>query len=158
MGLLFPQTIDNKYRGQWLALILFTPVLLLKLLMGFNVAGFNPTISVRDILIDVDGIPLDTYSASAASDLVFFANAWGLSLFIICLFGVIAFIRYRAMLPLAILMLTLEQSMRKAMSVAETGLGIGPEMSAGNIINWVLTLVLVAALFLSMMRRRSVSD
>jgi hypothetical protein len=129
--------------------------LLLKLMMGFNVAGLNPTLDVRDILIDVDGVPLNEYSASAAADLVFFANAWGLSLFTICLVGVIALIRYRAMIPMAILLLAFEQIGRKALSVAETGLGIGPNMSAGNIINWALSAALALALILSVIRRRN---
>jgi len=157
-SLLFPKVIDNKYRGQWLALVFFVPVLLLKIMMGFNVAGLNPAIDVRDILQDVDGIPLDTYSAAAASDLVFSANAWGLSLFTICLVGVIALIRYRAMIPIAILLLTVEQVGRKAMAIAESGLRIGPDMSAGNIINWALSAALVLALALSMMRRRNAVD
>jgi len=134
--------------------VFFVPVLLLKTMMGFNVAGFNPAIEVRDILQDVDGIPLDTYSAAAATDLVYFANAWGLSLFTIGLVGLIALIRYRAMIPIAILLLTVEQVGRKAMSIVESGLGIGPDMSAGNIINWVLSVALVLALVLSIMRRR----
>ncbi len=157
-SLLFPKVIDNKYRGQWLALVFFLPVLVMKLLMGFNVAGFNPAIAVRDILQDVDGIPLDTYSASAVTDLVFFANAWGLSLFTICLVGLLALIRYRAMIPIAILLLTIEQGGRKAMSVMESGLGIGPDMSMGSIINWVLSVVLVLALALSVMRRQNAVD
>ena len=157
-SLLFPKVIDNKYRGQWLALVFFAPVLLLKIMMGFNVAGFNPALEVRDILQDVDGIPLDTYSTAAATDLVFFANAWGLSLFTICLVGVIALIRYRAMIPIAILLLTVEQVGHKAMAIAESGLGVGPDMSAGNIINWVLSAALVLALALSMMRRRNAVD
>jgi len=155
-SLLFPKVIDNKYRGQWLALVFFVPVLLLKIMMGFNVAGFNPAIEVRDILQDVDGIPLDTYSAQAATDLVNFANAWGLSLFTIGLVGLIALIRYRAMIPVAILLLTVEQVGRKAMSITESGLGIGPDMSAGNIINWGLSIALLLALMLSIMRRRTV--
>jgi hypothetical protein len=154
LSLLFPKVIDNKYRGQWLALVLFVPVLLLKIMMGFNVAGFNPTIEVRDILQNIDGIPLDTYSTAAATDLVYFANAWGLSLFTIGLVGLIALIRYRAMIPIAILLLTVEQVGRKAMSIAESGLRIGPDMTAGNIINWALSVALVLALVLSIMRRR----
>ncbi len=156
LSLLFPKVIDNKYRGQWLALVFFVPVLLLKVMMGFNFAGFNPAIEVRDILQDIDGISLDTYSAAAASDLVYFANAWGLSLFTIGLVGLIAFVRYRAMIPIAILLLTVEQLGRKAMSIAESGLGIGPDMSMGSIINWVLSVALVLALVLSIMRRRTV--
>ena len=156
--LLFPIVMDNKYRGQWLALVFFVPVLLLKLMMGFNVAGFNPAMEVRDILQEVDGIPLDTYSTAAVTDLMFFANAWGLSLLTICLVGVIAFIRYRSMIPFTILLLTVEQVGRKAMSIAESGLGIGPDMSAGNIINWALSVALLVALLLSTTRRRTVDD
>lgn len=159
LGLLFPKTIDNTYRGQWLALILFVPVLLLKLIMGFNVAGFNPTIEVRDILQNVDGIPLDTYSPEAASDILFMASAWGFSLFITGIFGVIALLRYRAMIPIAILLLTIEQAGRKAMSIAESGLRLGPEeLTAGNIINWVLSAALVLALILSVVKRRLATD
>ena len=158
-GLLFPKTIDNRYRGQWLALFLFVPVLLLKLMMGFNVAGFNPALEVRDILQNVDGVPLDTYSQEAASDILFMASAWGFSLFIIGLFGAIALLRYRAMLPIAILMLTIEQVGRKAMSIAESGLRLGAdELTTGNIINWALSAALILALILSVMKRRSVTD
>lgn len=156
-SMLFPKVIDNKYRGQWLALVFFLPVLALKTLMGFNVAGFNPAIATRDILIDVDGIPLDSYSAEAATDLLFFANAWGLSLFVICLVGLVALVRYRAMVPFAILLLTIEQVARKAMSVAESGLGLSWPMSLSGMINWGLTIALVLALVLSVMRRRNVA-
>jgi len=157
-SLLFPKVIDNKYRGQWLALVFFVPVLVLKLMMGFNVAGLNPAIEARTILQDVDGIPLDTYGTAAVTDLIFFANAWGLSLFTICLVGVIACIRYRSMIPFAVLLLTVEQVGRKAMSIAESGLGIGTAMSAGNIINWALSVALLLALVLSIMRRRTVDS
>lgn len=159
LGVLFPKTIDNSYRGQWLALFLFVPVLLLKLLMGFNVAGLNPMLEVRDILQDVDGIPLDTYSQGAAADILFMASAWGFSLFIIGLLGVVALWRYRAMIPLAILLLTIEQAGRKAMSIAESGLQLGAnDLTTGSIINWVLSAILVLALFLSVIKRRSITD
>ena len=156
-SMLFPKVIDNKYRGQWLALVFFLPVLALKTLMGFNVAGFNPAIATRDILIDVDGIPLDSYSAEAATDLLFFANAWGLCLFTICVFGLIALIRYRAAIPIAILLLAIEQVTRKGMSIAESGLGLSWPMSPAGMINWGLTIAIVLALVLSVMRRRNVA-
>ena len=157
-GLLFPKVIDNRYRGQWLALLLFVPVLIIKMLMGFNFAGLNPLVETRDILIDVDGVPLDSYSVEAATDLLFFANAWGLCLFTITVFGVIALIRYRAAIPLAILLLAIEQVGRKAMSVAESGLGLNWPMSMAGMINWGLTIALVLALVLSIIRRRSAAD
>ncbi len=155
-SLLFPKTIDNKYRGQRLALWLFVPLVLLKLMMGFNVAGLNPTLDTRDILQDVDGIPLDTFSAEAASEIVFAASAWGLSLFTISLLGVIALIRYRAMIPLAFLLMTIEQVGRKAMSIAVDGWRLGAnELTAGSIINWVLSAAVVLGLLLSVIRRRT---
>ncbi len=155
-SLLFPKIIDNKFRGQWLALVLFAPMLLLKLIMGFNIAGFNPMLEVRDILQDVDGVPLDTYGVEAASDLVSFANAWGLSLLTICLVGLVALLQYRAMIPFAILLLTVEQLGRKIMSVAESGFRFGPEeMTTGSMINWAFSLALVLALILSIIPRRT---
>jgi len=157
-SLLFPKVIDNRYRGQWLALLFFVPVLILKLMMGFNVAGLNPALDARDILIDVDGIPLDSYSVEAASHLVFFANAWGLCLFTITVFGVIALIRYRAAIPIAIFLLAIEQLGRKAMSIAESGLGLDWPMSMAGMINWGLSIALILALVLSMMRRQSAAD
>jgi len=157
LQLLFPKIIDNKYRGQWLALVLFVPVLVLKLMMGFNIAGFNPALDVRNILQDVDGIPLDTYSAQAATDLVFFANAWGVSLFTITLIGVVALICYRAMIPFAILLVAFEQVGRKGMNIAQEGLRLN-DMTAGNIINWALSIALVLALVLSVVRRRTAVD
>jgi len=157
-GLLFPKMIDNTYRGQWLALLFFVPVLIMKLMMGFNFAGLNPVLDVRDVLISVDGIPLDTYSAEAASHLVDFANVWGLCLFTITVFGVIALVRYRAAIPLAIFLLAIEQLGRKAMSIAESGLRLDWPMSTGAIINWGFSIALTLALILSMVRRRSAAD
>ena len=155
--LLFPKVIDNKYRGSWLALVLFVPVMLLKLSMGFHVAGFNPMIDPRNILISADGIPLDSFSAEAVSTIVFFANAWGFSLFVIMLFSLVALLRYRAMLPLAILFVAIEQVGRKAMNIAQDGWRLD-DMTTGNIINYVLSALLLLALVLSMSRRKSAAD
>jgi len=156
--LLFPKIIDNKYRGQWLGIGLFLPLLFLKIAMGFNVAGLNPAVDVRDVLQNVDGVPLDTYSAAAAADIVFSTSAWGLALFTIALLGVIALVRYRAMIPLAFLLLTIEQVGRKAMGLAADGLVTGEPMTTGNIINWVLSALFVLGLTLSMIRRRTAAE
>ena len=70
----------------------------------------------------------------------------------------IAGVRYRSMIPVAILLLTFEQLGRKAMSIAESGLGFGPDMSAGNTINWALSVALLLALVMSTVRRRTVES
>ncbi|MEL6213294.1 MAG: hypothetical protein AAFY22_04510 [Pseudomonadota bacterium] len=158
-NLLFPKQIDNRYRGQWLGLVFFLPLMTLKLLMGFNVAGFNPTIKTRDILQEVDGIPLDTFSVEAASEIVFFGNAWGFMLFILASVGVIALIRYRAMIPFVFLLLTVEQVGRKVMTEIQAApTDPGAAMSMGSMINWGLSAVCVVGLILTVIPRRNAPE
>jgi hypothetical protein len=157
---LFPKTIDNRLAGHPGALWLLIPVLILKTLMGFNVAGLNPFTSSRNILISADGVPLDSYGAEAASHMVFMFAAWGLALLTICLFGWIALIRYRAMIPLACLMLAIEQIGRKGLAhlhptvtsgAAEDGLSPAFWINAG------LSSALALAFALSLWPRRTAS-
>ncbi|MFV0276782.1 MAG: hypothetical protein ACK5HY_06310 [Parahaliea sp.] len=151
-ALLFPRIIDNTYRGQWLALVLFVPLLLLKLAMGFNMAGFNPFLDPRQILQDIDGIPLDAYGSAAAADLVFFASAWAAGLLTIGLFGVIALVRYRAMIPLAFLLLTFEQIGREL--VHFDSFGAPDVLSTASLINWGFSGALILGFVLSIVPRR----
>jgi hypothetical protein len=106
---LFPKQFDNAYRGHVLALWLFVPLALIKLLMGFNVSGMNPWIDNHEIATAVDQIPLDSYGADAASAFLFMFASWGLVLFVLGLFALVALVRYRAMVPLFYVLLTLEQ-------------------------------------------------
>jgi hypothetical protein len=153
---LFPRQIDNAYRGHVLAIWLFVPVVLLKLVMGFNVAGMNPWVSSRFILQRADGVPVDSFPPEAAAFAVFSFAAWGLALFVLALLSLVVLLRYRAMLPLMILAMTIEQVGRKLVSefhlaprVAEGG-----EAPAGMWINLGLSGVLVLALVLSLMPAR----
>lgn len=153
---LFPRQIDNaSYQGHVLAIWLFVPVVLVKLLMGFNVAGLNPFVASRFVLINADGVPVDAYPPEAAAHLVFTFAAWGLALLVLALLGLVVVIRYRAMLPLMILALTIEQVGRKALS--STMLPPAPAhdgVSIGALINWGLSGALVLALALSLLKKR----
>lgn len=167
---LFPRQIDNFYQGHVLAIWLFVPVLAMKTVMGFNVGGLNPFISSRFILMSADGVPVDTYPADAAAHLVFTFAAWGLVLFILALFGWIVLLRYRAGLPLMILMLTLEQIGRMVLSRTmltsgltsglASGLASGPPAHAhdgiavSTLINWGFGSLLLLALVLSLVKAR----
>lgn len=157
LGRLFPKQFDNDYRGWWLAIWLLVPVVLVKLVMGFNVAGFNPWISNRMVAESADGIPLDSFGAEGASTAMFMFASWGLMLLLINLLALLAVIRYRAMVPLILLLLTLEQVGRKAIGtmspiVREAAVkadGLAP----AALINWGFLIVLAIGLVLSLMPR-----
>lgn len=150
---LFPRVIDNSYQGHVLALWLFVPIVLLKTVMGFNVSGLNPWISSRYILQTADGVPVDSFSASGASVVVFMFASWGLVLLILALLSIIVLIRYRAMLPLMILAVTIEQVGRKGIALINPILSTGDgQLSAGFWINWGFSAALVLSLALSLLK------
>lgn len=149
---LFPKAFDNAYRGHWLAIWILVPIVLMKFLMGVNVAGLNPWVANRDVLISADGVPVDTFGPEAASIVVFLFASWGLGLLALSSLGILVLIRYRAMIPLMYLLLSIEQLGRKAISyvspiirpVATDG------VSVGALINWGLSAGLVVGLILSL--------
>ena len=150
---LLPKQIDNSYRGHALAIWLLIPIVLMKLLMGVNVAGLNPWISSRFVLLNADGIPVDTFSTDAASVVVFLFASWGLALLVISLLGVVVLIRYRAMIPLMYLLLSIEQIGRKGLAMVHPIVRSGEDaggVSPGLWINWGLSAALVIGLILSL--------
>lgn len=152
---LFPRQIDNTYQGHVLAIWLFVPVVLLKTLMGFNVAGLNPLVSSRFILQNADGVPVDTFPAQAASIAVFLFASWGLGLLVLALLSILALVRYRAMLPLMYLALAVEQVGRKVLSAIHLPPPPAHDgISASAAINWGLSAALVLGLVLSLLHTR----
>ncbi len=158
---LLPKRIDNGYRGHALAIWLLIPIVLMKLAMGVNVAGLNPWISSRFVLQNADGIPVDTFPIEAGAAVVFLFASWGLALLVINLLGVVVLIRYRAMIPLVYLLLSIEQIGRKGLAIlhpiirsGEGASGISP----GLWINWGLSAALVIGLILSLVSVRKGED
>lgn len=126
-------------RGYGLAIWLLVPILLVKFLMGLNVAGLNPWISNRWIAQTADGIPLESFGVAAASTVMFLFASWGLVLFVLSLLGIIVLIRYRAMIPLMYLLLLVEQFGRTGIiSLANPIVRAvkTDEVSFGFLINW----------------------
>ena len=154
MQTLMPKTADNAYRGSLAALWLLAPVLIVKIMMGFNVAGLNPFVDNRYIIKTADGVPLDSFSAEAQELVMFLFSSWGLNLLLICIFAVIVLVRFRSLIPLAILWLATEQVGRKLLA----GLTLNPDPSAafsfGSLINWAFSILLVVAFVLSLVPRR----
>lgn len=101
---IFPKQFDNDYRGSWLAIWIFVPVVLLK-----ATQGVNSIIMTRRVMAGADGIPIDSYDAAGAEAAVAMFALLGLYLLIVPFQSLIVLIRYRAMIPFMYLMLLLVQ-------------------------------------------------
>ena len=159
---IFPKQFDNTYHGNWLAIWIFVPIVLVKLIMGVNVAGLDPLISNIDILKTADRVPLDTFGAEAASTVIFLYASWALGLLLLSLLAIVALVRYRAMIPLIYLLLTIEQVGRKGLLLINpivrapiVGAGETGGISIGTLINWGLTAGLLIGFLLSLQTRES---
>jgi hypothetical protein len=107
MSQLLPRSIDNNYRGSRIALWIFGLLVLVRTLIGVNSMWMGRTVAST-----ADGIPLDTYGAPAAQTIVSLFATLGLANVMISLLCILALIRYRAMVPLMLAVLLLQQSSR----------------------------------------------
>lgn len=146
LALLLPREIDRTFRGHRLALWLFALVLFVKtgIALGTIVNG-------RGAAQSADGIPLDRFGAEGAQAVVAMFALWGLAQLVWTVLGVLALVRYRAMVPLLFLLILLEHVARRALllviPIARTG------TPPGLWINVALLLLLAAGLALSLWRR-----
>lgn len=110
---ILPKQIDNTYRGYRLAIWLLVPIVLVNMIMGANTM-----INTRDVIQGADAIPLDSYGATPARIIVACFKSWALGHFLMASFGLLALMRYRAMVPLMYLVFTLENGARKALQLS----------------------------------------
>lgn len=99
---IFPENIDNTYRGNKVALWLFAPVVALRIAQSFLVIfnGYSTAISA-------DGIPLDTYTPDAAQTALALSAVGALSRLIIALLCILVLVRYRSAIPFMFALLLL---------------------------------------------------
>ena len=142
---MFPQRIDNVYRGHPLALWLFLLVVVVKTGIALGTI-FNG----RGAAQSADGIPLDSFGPSGAEAVVALFAMWGLSQLVLSVLGALALTRYRAMIPLMFVMLLLEHVARRwillVKPIARTG------TPPGTYINLVLLVLMIVGLALSLRR------
>lgn len=143
---LLPRQIDNTYRGHRLALWLFAVVVFVRASQGL-VTIFNGYHAASG----PDAIPLATYPAAAADTVVTLMALLGLRSLIICLLGVLALMRYRAMIPLMFAILVLEYLGRRLVLLFLPVERSGPP--PGSIVNLTLLAVIIVGLALSLRRR-----
>jgi hypothetical protein len=98
-----------------------------------------------------DGIPLDSFGASGAEAVVALFAIWGLAQLVFSVLGVLAFIRYRAMIPFMFVLLLTEHLARKwillVRPIARTG------TPAGIYVNLVILVLTIVGLALALWRR-----
>ena len=136
-GRLFPKALDNAYRGHWLALVILGVLLLLRLAQT-GIGLVDPVSIIRG----PDGILFDSFNAPAQ---VAFAYVFRLLCFLnilVCLIGVLALVRYRAMVPLVFLLLLALLSGQKAIALLYP-IPRAPEAFGGTIILIMLVVTLL---------------
>ena len=92
---IFPAVIDNHFRGHVLALWLFVPLAFMKVALGLahilRADGGAQSVST---------MPLDTYPAGAAQNVIGLMARMGLEQLLLGLIFAVVLVRYRALIPL----------------------------------------------------------
>ena len=99
---LFPQTIDNTYRGRKVALWIFGLVVAMRTLQSVFVL-FNGYYTVTN----ADGVPLATYQPDAAQTILALFALSSLARLIISFICLVVLVRYRRAIPFMFVVLAL---------------------------------------------------
>ena len=144
---LLPAHLDNDFRGYQAAIWIFALITAFKLALGlvhvFSADGGAQTMS---------HIPLDSYAAGAAQNVVGIFARLGLEQLLLGALFVIVLLRYRAMIPLMYLLLAIEQFGRRGIltiSAIERAVEIDGITDA-LLINWGLMAALAIGFALSL--------
>ena len=147
-GRLFPRQLDNAYRGHWLALVILALLLLLRLAQtGWGLV--DPVLVIRG----PDGILFDTFNAPAQTAFTYVFRLLCFLNILVCLIGVLALVRYRAMVPLIYLVFLFLLAGQKVMGHLFP-VPRAPEAFGGMMILGMLTVTFLG-LVLSLLRPRN---
>ena len=138
----FPSAADFTYRGSRIALWLLGLVLFLKLGIALG-AIFNGYYAATV----ADGIPIDSYTPQGAQAFLSLFASLGLSQLMLGAFGVVLLIKYRALVPLFLLLLLVEFAARKGVAAYFPIVRSG--QAPGGAINWAIFGVILLAFILS---------
>lgn len=141
---IFPERIDNHYRGHKLALWFFVPITLMKIGISlvhiFYADGGAQSIST---------MPLDTYPAGATQNVIALFARMGLDQLLLGLLFVLVLFRYRAMIPLMYLLAVAHYIAVKAMASAKP-VAVAGRSSAGTLA-LILTFLTIGGFVLSLL-------
>ncbi len=148
---LFPARIDNTLRGHRLALWVFAVVVVLRLGIGLG-SVFNG----RQAAGGADGIPLDAFGPAGAQTVVSMMALLGVVQLALTALCILAWARYRAMIPLLLSVLVLEYLGRRLvlvlLPIPRTG------RPPGVAVNLVILALMIAGLALSLWTRRPAAE
>ncbi len=152
LGRIFPRQFDNTYSGHWLGIAIFILVIAVRALQGIN-----SIVMTRAVMAGADGIPLNAFSPAASNIAVLMFALLGLGLLLIPAQGIVALIRYRAMIPFLYLSMILMQIANRAIHFLypdeRTG-GVGGH-PIGFYVNMAILAVTIAGFVLSISGRAS---
>ena len=137
-----PSTADFTYRGSRISLWLLGLVLVLKLAIALG-AIFNGHYAATV----ADGIPIDSYTTQGAQAFLSLLASLGLSQFMLAVFGIVVLARYRALVPLFLLLLLVEYVARKGVNAYLPI--VRTDQAPGGAINWAIFGIIVLAFILS---------
>jgi len=144
---IFPRQFDNTFRGHWLAIWILIPVVLLEL-----VISVNSIVNARSVAMGADGIPLDRFGAEAATEVISLFVLLGFARLLLALLGVMALIRYRAMIPFIYVLLLVLQLGTKALLLLHPAIrSIGHNSAAGSAVILALIAMLLTGFVLSLL-------
>ncbi len=148
---LFPGQADNRFGGHRAALWLLGLFVALKLVMSIN-SIFN-TASVAG---GADGIPLDSFGAAAAREVLELFALMALGQLALAVIALTILIRYRALVPFIYLVLLGEQLARRFIVQAQAAAGSGSS-PVGWYVGFGFLALLALGLVLSLMPARGES-
>jgi len=146
---IFPERLDNHYRGHRLAIWLLIPIVLVKLMIGAN-----SILNTRLVATSADGIPLGSFDAAGAEAVVSLFALLGLFHLLLGLQGALVLIRYRAAIPLFFLLMLAQQVASRALALAHPIASSGASSAGfGSAIVLTLLAMTLVGLVLSLLGR-----
>lgn len=150
MNSILPKTIDNNYKGRKIALYFFSLLTVVTIVRSL-IHMFSPDGGAQSIAT----IPLDTYSAAAASTVILIFALWGLSQLLMGVVFAIVAIRYKSLIPLMYLFIITEYVFRIILGSLKPIVTTG--VAPGEIANLILIPLALVLFFLSVYKPRSSS-
>lgn len=143
---ILPATIDNTYRGNRVALIVFYLLTFITVVRScihiFKFDGGAQSIAT---------IPLDTFTHGGAAVVILIFAYWGLSQLLFGLLAVIVALRYKSLVPLMYAFFIAEYVGRFAISIFKSIETTGT--APGGVINYILPPLLLVMLLLATRQR-----
>jgi hypothetical protein len=140
---LFPERLDNDYRGRKLAVWLFGFVVLIKTLQVLvSIANSHYT------LRNADGIPIDTYPAGAAATMVSMFALLAFTYLLLCIVCVVVLLRYRRAIPFLFALLLVDYLSRRVILHFLPVVRVGAP--PGVMVNAVLFILMIVGFALSL--------